>query len=1329
MTQNIEFTNDFSQIVKEGFERGFENWIEKNISKIDYKGNEEGIKFGKAGDLSRAIPSFDSVIRKNPDEVLAYFFLGIMYGKKGEYDKGIENFSVILQKEANQFESCIFIPELYYGNFKKSNGDTDWDAYNRAQEKRKSEITKEAKDLQKTLKSEAYYFRGLAYLGKGNSNEASANFKKAVEINQHNYNANKIKDQMDEVEENKLRAKKEKENAKEEAFLKKLKEEGAWNLAPSEFLQGFLKNLMDFNQSCKNIVNNAAQKLEANKEEKKKELSKVETQKEHIESAAQKKETELKKFEDELDKITAQEKLRLNDIYIKLTQAKLASDYSEIERLRPELFSKEEEIWQRRNDVWVGYQIECNKILQEQESAQCSKNEEISKKSSELSKDLTLFEEKAKIDEQEKINEQINGFKKLFDPEIIEKEYSKILAVEPIIENYECVKEGYTERVHIANLERRELKKLLNLGKHAETLLETYYPSLYKYDKLIIPYCVKFDESFNYLFTEEAQGKETLVNIAKSLVMRLFMTIKPDKVHFTFVDPIMLGDTFALFNQLVDANDRTSRVINEEVCITVQDIDKKLSDMTKYIANVSQNFLQGKYKNIKEYNQAAKQNAEPYQVLMIMDFPGSFKEESLQNLEKIISTGPKCGVYTVILESSEQRVKLTDEKLKLLISNIKEQTVPFYINENEVSLLAKDGEKIPISIINHLLSDEKTLKIVINKLRKGIKEADKTTILLDDEHMGVFPKENDWFKENSQRGLEIPIGIHGANNVQHLSFGTKAYHALIIGQIGSGKSSLLHTIIMNSLVRYPADELSIYLIDFKQGVEFKAYANHKLNAIRVVAIECEREFGSSVLTHLRKEFDDRSKLFTKHNVRRIEDYREIGEDHKKLRMPRILLIIDEFHILFSKDNDTAGKKAAENLEFLVREGRSHGFHIILASQSMANLGGGFGQEVWGQVGVRIALKCHPDDAKLVLGEDNDGVSLLSADKPGHAIYNSDCGNKSANQVFRVSYIERKDQEKKLEQMSAKEKSLDEILEEIPKLELGLLKTRVMVSNIEDNLYHPFKKFIDNGKSDAFEKADIFIGEPLQLSGKLHARFKDEEKSNMLVIGNDKQKAQAMFVFTSLSLSIHALARNDWKKPLNSCCVHIMNFTKSEDDENDFLEELKEKIPNYVEYKTFNAAIKILEELHKNLGKYSESQYLLIFGLGARYIGQNSQYQEQNHSNDGTGLEIGIKASLTPYQMLYNILQKGPENKIHTIMWADNFKTFQAHYQGWLNLFNLRVGFTMPNDDSVLFMEEPDGSQISVNNAVFSYNGNQKFRPYQMPDSDWVKKIFARINNF
>ena len=78
--------------------------------------------------------------------------------------------------------------------------------------------------------------------------------------------------------------------------------------------------------------------------------------------------------------------------------------------------------------------------------------------------------------------------------------------------------------------------------------------------------------------------------------------------------------------------------------------------------------------------------------------------------------------------------------------------------------------------------------------------------------------------------IEIPIGKNGGE-IHSLRFDTtggNSPHALIIGGTGSGKSNLLHAIILSGAYRYSPRDLQIYLIDFKGGVEFKFYEADKV---------------------------------------------------------------------------------------------------------------------------------------------------------------------------------------------------------------------------------------------------------------------------------------------------------------------------------------------------------------------------------------------------------------------------------------------------------------------------------------------------------------------
>ena len=117
----------------------------------------------------------------------------------------------------------------------------------------------------------------------------------------------------------------------------------------------------------------------------------------------------------------------------------------------------------------------------------------------------------------------------------------------------------------------------------------------------------------------------------------------------------------------------------------------------------------------------------------------------------------------------------------------------------------------------------------------------------------VLPAAGQWWTSDSRAEIEVPLGRAGAMKLQHLRLGKgTSQHVLIAGKTGSGKSTLLNAMITNLAAHYSPAELEFYLIDFKKGVEFKAYAANRLPHARVIAIESEREFGLSVLERTRE---------------------------------------------------------------------------------------------------------------------------------------------------------------------------------------------------------------------------------------------------------------------------------------------------------------------------------------------------------------------------------------------------------------------------------------------------------------------------------------------
>lgn len=995
---------------------------------------------------------------------------------------------------------------------------------------------------------------------------------------------------------------------------------------------------------------------------------------------------------------------------------------NEITRLTKELLANQKQINSDRRIFWQEYISSLSSANQRASNIQRQNLLEVAvtrKKAKEIQ-----CEEERKIESgcKRKLDERKEQFCRKFPPEELEREFFRIYADEPQIDTFMCKVEN-PRNVRISDLTYDYAD--LNLNEDTLFLLNRDYFFLTKYKggltrkgNIKVPYCVTFDKRFNYLFEVNNSNRELMIDRASSLAMRLFMMLPPNKINFTFFDPITLGETFASFTRLVEVDDYTSKVINGKIWTSEEDIEDKLRIVTDHIANVTQRCLQGQYDNIQQYNIEAGQNSEPYQVLMVMDFPAGFNENSLRLMEQIIATGPKCGVYTVLLKSAEQYAKVDEKRLKPLVNNIMSNVSGFLAEGDKITFesVMYNNKRISFDIPAALGHDE--LGKVIPILKAGIKNAERIVIPFEK----IIPPKEEWFKGDCSSELSIPIGVHGANNIQNLTFGVGgSHHALVAGQTGAGKSSLLHTIIMSSLIKYPANQLQVFLVDFKRGVEFKIYANYSLENFKVVAIESEREFGCSVLEFLDREQSRRADMFKRLNVDNVEDYRTKSGGV----LPRILLIIDEFHVLFSKDsNDTMGKNSAAYLEQIIRQGRAFGIHIILASQTMTNIGG-INNGVWGQVGVRIALKCPKSDAKFVLGSENDGVDLLSADNPGQAVYNSDCGNVIANTIFRVAYIEQDSQDEYLQYISSKS----------PRF--GYPETRVMLSNVEDNIYNPLQKF-KNGENVNFNDNSILIGEALKLVNNMKMVFKNKASSNMLVIGNDEQKARTLFTFASISMALHKLSVNNYKRPAKTP-IYLLDYAPIEDFyEKDVLIELSKLLPHYIKYVPFDDANDALAELYTNFTRREkgfvekEDTYLLVYGLQrARDLRSNNIYQAKNNLDDFD--EFGGSAiqqlSVKPHEMFMNILQRGAAVGINSLVWEDNFKVFMAHYANMLSNFDMRIAFTMADEDSINFIEEPNGSKIDENGAVYSYNGNHKFRPYKKPDLDWLNQICERMESF
>ncbi len=241
-------------------------------------------------------------------------------------------------------------------------------------------------------------------------------------------------------------------------------------------------------------------------------------------------------------------------------------------------------------------------------------------------------------------------------------------------------------------------------------------------------------------------------------------------------------------------------------------------------------------------------------------------------------------------------------------------------------------------------------------------------------------RDKEFWTKSSQYEVSVPVGWDINHKEVCFEIGNAQNHTLICDHSGSGKSNFLHVLIQNLAFYYDPDEVQLFLLDYKEGVEFNAYADPILEHARLVSVASSVGFGMSFLSWLCKEIQKRADLFKQFKVKDLSDYRK----HEK--MPRLIVVVDEFQVLFS-DKSTQVKGSVErSLNTLLKKGRSYGVHLVLATQTMC--GGEFDSSFKAQIANRIALPMDAEDSTKILDDD----VACEIQKP-EGIFNNNGGHK------------------------------------------------------------------------------------------------------------------------------------------------------------------------------------------------------------------------------------------------------------------------------------------------------------------------------------------------
>lgn len=811
---------------------------------------------------------------------------------------------------------------------------------------------------------------------------------------------------------------------------------------------------------------------------------------------------------------------------------------------------------------------------------------------------------------------------------------------------------------------------------------------------LVLPLLLKAEAS-HLIFIDNKDQEGVTIESIKGFICRYLLSMPVAGVNCYFIDGYHSGANFKIYSPL---NDVDKNIVRNEVATSKQSINKILDSILKSNENIVQKKLI-EYVDLFSFNKAFGGIYERYSLLVIDNFPKGFNDEAFDKLERILIQSERCGV-NVIINYNENIYVDEYGDISKRIALIKQ----YMCCEIHCSDMLFALENVPYTLHFEKTPDNwsKLLKIYKKSVVTNSNKSEPLQKLMTDD--------SDMFSRNSCDNLVIPFGVSGPGKVQNLVFGEGVSHSgILVGTTGSGKSTLLNSIILSAIAHYGPDELSLYLLDFKEGMEFSLYSNNQVPQVKFVSIESQQELGLSVLERLCKEISVRSDRFKDAKAKDIKTYRENTGN----TMPRILVIIDEFHALFDiNSNYKIAEKCADYMKTLIKQGRSFGINVLIASQGIARLHDiSIDSSLYAQMAVRIALKCDPEDAEFMFSINPKVIEKFGSTK-GAGAYIAD--DTCSPEEFVTAYMPDNERVEFLNNVKKYYESC------------GVFADTIVYDGSK-NVY--FDELIRDtneltGIICCDEDYKIILGESMGEVLPVTLQFEAKNKNNLLYVGNNQNLARKIFTNIVRCLLLAKSRDSEFQSvvPFVFLCDYRIQYRNQQG--HDLLMDLCSKNEGVYYSRNEKGIVDSLNSLYdeykrreENVDALSQPLFLMLFGLQNMnkimdtFDGENEDFGESD-GVDPFALDMDERKSAG--QIFRILLQKGARRNIYIITWMDSVQSVKKLEYGDAEYFGNVLLSKLSADDSDSLIGVSLGSLISDTQLVYcNLNSEiQKLKHYQ-----------------
>ncbi|MCD7822658.1 MAG: hypothetical protein LUG86_01360 [Oscillospiraceae bacterium] len=814
--------------------------------------------------------------------------------------------------------------------------------------------------------------------------------------------------------------------------------------------------------------------------------------------------------------------------------------------------------------------------------------------------------------------------------------------------------------------------------------------------------------------TSSAASTDSKANqFVRKFLARMLKTVPPENLSYSVFDSLHQGTSL---ERLIDVINIGTTDINFELFTSNENTEKQVScaERRKYLCSRPAEIIQftaGKSKSLFDYVRECGNFEFPFTWYIDFNFPDTPDNKLVEDMKKLFVNAPAAG-YSFMLVTSPSGYGAIKELAE------KYTQIPLIHVDLDRNICEKGNMRLDIHDYGNPSEDQ--IYNFMTALKKYYEDGDTVNNKLFD----VFNSKGIDQRDASKK-LSIPMALDSRGNLVDLELGgTGSVHGFISGGTNSGKSTLLHTIILSACLHYSPDDLEIWLVDYKQ-TEFFLYKKFTPPHIKLIGVSKTPDFTFSLLDKIYEEANRRTELLNRFESQNLAEYRRHKGEPGYVNLPRLFIVIDEFHEM--SQFVSTEMKYKDMLENILREYRAQGITCLLADQVFSTGLSGLSLASKAQIGLRIAMRneASPQELKNTLEADRGMYSdsmeqTIALMKQGDFIMKVPVRNRQGD----VTGIRLE----KFRGLLSKSDDISLVGRALMSKYKGQYSGNLLYVNTKEQVSWDDSEpmALDKLEPLRYQHMRLYLGRSATLRPCFGVDLGRQPDENLSIVGGTAYQRWELLTSVMRSCKYRGY----------KLLVFMYEFSDIATDSGDEVRRLCQEIPGAELMVSIEEWCSKLSEIDKNIKdkKIMEDTICIFVGLEIA-VTEFSRLPDQNGSGGGSNLfresffrygtpvpgseQTAPQASTDPTEfdatpIIDNLFSVGARNGIRCVVEASGYRNFSKTLK-IKNMCRHKIAFSMSADDCMNYLGNSNFQKNIGENAVYNDGSKEvkKLLPYKL----------------